>query len=379
MSRILFCGNIVDEETEYQNAMVSAAGNRFQRNVVNALQNAGEEVTILSYISVPVKEKEENSSNVVYKKTGLTGLLESIKTYNNHLKEAIEKNDIIIAYNINYPWLFLPRIAKKRKKQSYIIMADYTDCKAAKGIARKIYAYFQSKSLKQYDVVIGLSNNITNYLSAKQRYISLVGGITREVWQALERTNSDKHTPSRMIFVYGGLLSHVTGITRLISIMEPLAAEYSFKLIISGRGNQAGMIQDEAEKYDWIDYRGHLPYEQYLDVLREADVLINPRNMDLPENKNNFPSKIIEYLATGAVILSTRFADWAEFEGYIEFSTLGTMNEKISELLAMTSLEWQSYRDDTYKRNREFSKGFLWDVQVQNVVNMITKSERDRE
>jgi hypothetical protein len=48
-----------------------------------------------------------------------------------------------------------------------------------------------------------------------------------------------------------------------------------------------------------------VPYEEYEDRLRQCSICLSLRNPDWPENHNNFPSKIIQYMAAGKRIVST--------------------------------------------------------------------------
>ena len=52
--KILFCGIAVPEEVECRVKDISAAGNRFQNNVIKNLKALGHEVIVVSYVSIPI-------------------------------------------------------------------------------------------------------------------------------------------------------------------------------------------------------------------------------------------------------------------------------------------------------------------------------------
>ena len=52
--KILFCGTMVPETIEYQIKNISAAGNRFQNNMINNLKSLGHKVDTVSYIAVNI-------------------------------------------------------------------------------------------------------------------------------------------------------------------------------------------------------------------------------------------------------------------------------------------------------------------------------------
>jgi glycosyltransferase involved in cell wall biosynthesis len=55
--------------------------------------------------------------------------------------------------------------------------------------------------------------------------------------------------------------------------------------------------------------------DEYSTMLQKAAVLVNPRPSRLLENRYNFPSKLMEYMASGRPILSTATSDVAEHYG----------------------------------------------------------------
>ena len=106
-----------------------------------------------------------------------------------------------------------------------------------------------------------------------------------------------------------------------------------------------------------------------MEKLNEADVLVNPRNMDLPENANNFPSKIMEYMATGKPIISTRFPGNERFEKHVLFSesTAEDLERKMDIILSYHNEEYKN----CYLKNREYAKNFLWKEQVKKFMDLV--------
>jgi glycosyltransferase involved in cell wall biosynthesis len=61
-----------------------------------------------------------------------------------------------------------------------------------------------------------------------------------------------------------------------------------------------------------------LSREQLLEAYRSADLLVQPRPPDQSFVRYSFPSKIIEYLASGVPVLTTRLASLSdEFAPYV--------------------------------------------------------------
>ena len=138
----------------------------------------------------------------------------------------------------------------------------------------------------------------------------------------------------------------------------------SVRLKISGKGSFQKTVEDAVKQDGRITYLGCVPYEEYLSNLKQADVLVNPRNMNLPENENNFPSKIMEYLATGKPIISTRFPGWEKYNEYITFC------ESTVEGL-QNALETSDAGRDREKEQRKFAASFLWSNQVKKIQSLL--------
>lgn len=360
---ILYCGSMIPEEIEYQVRAVSAAGNRFQNNMIRKLKEAGNEVSELSYAAVPFPEEEKQAledAGVVLKNGNIVN---SVLRYRKRLKKEISDKNIAICYNIVYPWLNLPLLAKKKGVKSVVVLADFSEEESYRSLLRKIYVKLQRRCMRRFDVVVGLSENIKFQLRPKQRFIKMEGGIEREIFDYFSYKPMDCLKPVEVL--YSGLLSRVTGVDLLLEAFAAAESE-KLRLTITGKGDLEGLVREYAKKDGRIQYCGHLTYQEYLMRLQKADVLINPRNMNLPENKNNFPSKIMDYLASGKIILSTRFPGWESFKKNITFidADICHMTEALDGLEAKVQL----YNEEDYIRNRKKAREFLWENQLSGIL-----------
>lgn len=359
--RILFCGTMVPEETEYRVRDISAAGNRFQNNMIKNLRRAGYEVVSCSFLGMDIPDdiKKKLTGNYVFKDKNL---LKAIWGFHGLLKRTMSDTETVICYNIAYAWLFLPFMARRMHKRSIVVIADYSESISYKSIAGKLYAKLQLWSMRRFDTVIGLSGKIKDKLRKKQRFVLMEGGIDEELYDSFVYRPHEEGTP--ITFMYSGLLNHVTGVNLLLDAMKRVERQ-DIRLWISGKGELEEAVNTAAEEDDRICYLGHLPYEDYIRKLQEADVLVNPRDMSLPENQNNFPSKIMDYLAAGKVIVSTRFAGWERIEENIVFCEDSV--EGLKECLENVA-DGLTNEKSTFQLNREKSQQFEWGVQIKNIL-----------
>lgn len=358
--KILFCGTMVPEETEYKVKDISAAGNRFQNNMIRNLERAGYRVVSCSFLGmrIPADIKRHLKGNYIFKDNGL---LKGIWEYHRLLKRTMSDTDIVMCYNIAYAWLMLPFMAKKQGKRSIVIVADYSESISYRSISGKLYARFQMWSMRRFDTVIGLSENIKDKLRKKQKFVLMEGGIDSELYDAFVYRLHKEGEPRT--FMYSGLLNHVTGINLLLEAMRGIERQ-DIRLLISGKGELEKEVIKAAGEDDRICYLGHLPYEEYIKRLQEADVLVNPRDMRLPENQNNFPSKVMDYLAAGKVIISTRFVGWERFKENIIFCESSV--EGIKERLEDVQKHLRN-AEEVYGKNRKKAAEFVWKKQIEKI------------
>lgn len=372
--KVLFCGTLLPEKYETRIKHLSSAGNRFQWNFIRGLKKAGVEVIIISFIGIPLdgvdtRQLEEDSRsvgiNVVLKGSRAAG---SIYEFQKKMKALILKIDWIISYNVIYAWLNLSKAAHKKDKKSALILADYTQKEAWNDTAHKLYAELQLRATRQYDMVVALSLNIKDIIRKEQKFLVMEGGIDTEIYKDFYLPEYTGGETLRLM--YAGLLSQVTGIDLLLKAFSKIKND-KIELVITGKGELEELLDAYQKNDPRILYFGHLQYSEYLDKLREAHILINPRNMGLAENENNFPSKIMEYLASGRVIVSTQFAGWEHFQENIFFC--------LSEEKALCNAIQQAIRTypdickEVFGKNRSRALKFRWESQVERVLEMMKK------
>lgn len=368
--RFLLCGTLVPAEYEVEIREISNAANRFLTNLCSQLE-VHNSLKILSYIGIAIDDKTktelntEEKQNIQYvfkSRRILGGVMQMLRAAWKELKYC----DYAVTYNVVYAWMLTPVLAKLRKKKSVLILADYSPAESHESKKQQLYAKIQEYFIGQYDYVIGLSEKTKKYLRPAQKFMCMEGGISEEVFRKFEKQSVLKN--DKVTMMYSGILEKVTGIDLLVEAFRSLERD-DIQLVITGDGSLADWLCEITGQCANIHYLGCIPYENYIQKLSEADVLINPRNMSLPENANNFPSKIMEFLATGKQIISTKFPGWERYQEYIEFcdSDCESLGTAINNC-ASNAGEWT---EENYQRNREFAKSFLWVSQVESIMKFL--------
>lgn len=117
--------------------------------------------------------------------------------------------------------------------------------------------------------------------------------------------------PAARAVYFAGALSEAAGVNLLLDAI-PLVRDPAVEFWFSGRGTLEERLTRQAASDPRIRFFGFVSERQYGDMLQRAAVLVNPRPSRLVENRYNFPSKLMEYLAAGRPIISTATSDVAE-------------------------------------------------------------------
>jgi hypothetical protein len=122
--------------------------------------------------------------------------------------------------------------------------------------------------------------------------------------------------------------------------------------------HQSAPLAELARRADWtepkISYHGRVSSDAIPGITQEALLLINNRRVDDPMSEFTFPSKILEYMLSGTLLLSKRLNRFTEeYEGKMFFMGHGTVEEiahAIDDLVRRAPDELR----DTAERAREF-------------------------
>lgn len=369
--RILFCGTILPERYETELKYLSSAANRFQWNIVKTLRSQGHEVIILSYVGIPINKNQKTQIREACQNVGIdvvireNHLLKAVIKFQVLLRKYLKLADVVWAYNALYPWLNLGGISARVRKENVLILADFSPIDSYKDIFHRLYAKLQEKSIRQFGMVVGVSENVKKILIPSQRFLLMEGGIDTTLYKDFEF--HQYMDDEKIVLMYAGLLNRVTGVDLLLEAFSKIE-DVRLKLVITGKGDLEDLVREYEKMDSRICFYGQLPYDGYLKKLQEAHILINPRNMDLPENQNNFPSKIMEYLATGKRIISTKFMGNERFERIICFCESDALSLK-REIQRETK-EFQNNRE-WYHRQKEFSLQYDWQIQIKRIIKEV--------
>lgn len=356
---ILFLGSYVPKEYEYRFKNISAAANQYQNNLVAVLKKK-HIVDSMSYITAPEVNPTEEEEAVcksqrcnlyLAKRDGAKSFL----NFRKDLKAKIKWADFVITYNMVYAWFGIGLLAKNYHTKSILILADYTPWEEEKVVLKKIYAFFSKVNFNKFDKAVILSEGSRKYVMGVPEVSVINGAVDMSLFQRIEPIGNSHP----QLIVYTGFLGRITGVDLLIEAFKTIEND-NIRLVLCGQGDELKeYILKSCMADSRIECRGYVSKEEYLQILNDSYILVNPRNMNYRQNKNNFPSKVLEYLATGRIIVSTKFCGYETFENNIFFvdSDVNSIRVKIIELLNLN----RTICNNIYITNRRKASELDWE------------------
>jgi glycosyltransferase involved in cell wall biosynthesis len=295
-------------------------------------------------------------------------ILKSVIQFQRTLLQMAECTDIVLFHNMIYPYYGLAARLKKVHAVPILIFSDYTQPWQEKKLHQKIFARLAKREFFQFDKVISFADFNGKLFHRKVRPLILRGGISYASFNQIQPPRRGR----KIRILYAGTLSKAAGIDVFLEAVHLMIDVIEAEYYISGRGPLENMVKDAAERIPEIHYMGFIREENYYSFLENMNVFVNPRNMRMDENQNNFPSKILDYLAAGRVIVSSKFSGWQEFDGYAEWYS-GSAKE-LSETLRSIIQKYDKIAGDVYQANRSLAEKYDWSIQAEKILEYINET-----
>ena len=173
--------------------------------------------------------------------------------------------------------------------------------------------------------------------------------------------------------LYSGKLDIRFGIKNLIESFG-LIKDEEFSLWICGQGLESDYVEKAAKKDKRIKYWGLLEQSKVFKMQRQANLLINPRKGDVEYTKYSFPSKTMEYMASGTPTIMYRLPglpiDYQKHLVLIPDNSLDTMATLLQEWGNKKQAELDNFGEDArhFILENKNSK-----VQASRLMDFITK------
>ena len=393
MHKYLFIGNIIPGDDINPKVDVQKATYLAQKGIMDALSSQTDCLTVLSYPQYPSYSK----SHIIWSKGDKQkmGKMEVIRiaTFNLPFLRIIFRNLIflyyiiswcianknyqkhIIQYNVSSPALFVTLVGHLFKKTD--ISAFLYDLGMppssynyswAKRMVFKIIDIHAKYLINKLDYVYVITSSVAADYAKKTKSLLIDGGISEDVLNRLPL--NDNRDKSKTVLLIAGNLTESNGVDLLLDTSQILC-DKDIEFWFAGKGDSVVKINSYAEKDKRIRYMGYLTTEQLFDLYSKCDVLLNLRNMPEDEGRYLFPSKLLEYMSSGRLVISTDIAHVREQYGnyceVIDSPTAKTLAKKIMSIR-------ENKDNDKALRSQEYMlKTHTWDAQINKIIKLLEK------
>ncbi len=198
-------------------------------------------------------------------------------------------------------------------------------------IFKKVDGYFIKSYLQKVDSFVLLTEDMKELLPIQGKPYEVVEGI----YNPKDDVCGEKRSSLKNI-LYTGTLSKRFGVLDLVSAFM-MTKNSNYRLIICGEGDTQNEILKMSKIDPRIIFKGILKREEILKMQKESHLLVNPRTPEGEFTKYSFPSKTMEYLASGTPTLLYKLSGIPEeYFNYcfsLEEQGIETLSHKIDEIL----------------------------------------------
>lgn len=349
-SDILFLGRLFPQqhEKEIKSKMKTGmedAANALQWNIINGLEeNDCGCLRICNYLPVgsfpknykdlyvrefkfghhPGNETDINVGHlnltVIKQFTNVIPFKQKIKSW---AKDGNNSKKILLFYAASSLTLKLSKYAKQINEniETVCVIADIPEFDLISSQSAIIGTYNRhvtsscDKLYKFVDKFILLTSQMADKLNIKAPYM-VMEGIAPSENVTIDSSTADKFADCKYI-LYSGILSKKFGIETLLTAFSSIRDD-ELQLLICGCGECEEQIADFKDSR--IHFLGKLDRSQVLALQRNAAVLVNPRQNNEEFTKYSFPSKTMEYLASGVPVVAYKLDGIPdEYDRYIRY------------------------------------------------------------
>jgi glycosyltransferase involved in cell wall biosynthesis len=265
------------------------------------------------------------------------------------IKKSIDKDsdNRIIIYGVGSPSLLALYYINKRRYKSCLIVPDLPEFMSDKKklsylIGKKIDKLFINLGIRKIDSFVLFSPYMKERFPVYNKpWIHLEGVFSKTKTFSLEEKKENYRT-----ILYSGSLSKRYGIMDLVKAFN-LIDKDNYRLWICGGGDALSEIKDFEKIDKRIQYLGLLSKEEVRRKQKQATLLINPRHKIDEYTKYSFPSKTMEYMASGTpVLMSHLLSIPSEYEKHLYFfddESIEGMKNKIIEICEKSQEELNAF------------------------------------
>ena len=226
------------------------------------------------------------------------------------IKKSMDAGDdnTIIVYGVHSPFLLALCGIKKSRYKSCLIVPDLPEFMSGNKsrlylFGKKVDGWFIRLGLKKIDSYVLFSPHMKERLPIGDKPYAHMEGIFNTAGMIDEHVEKEKYKT----ILYTGNISRRMGIPNLIEAFR-LIPDPDYRLWIRGNGECKGMVLQAMKEDNRIVYFDPMPKSELLRLQKKSTALINPVFSSQTFTRYFFPSKTMEYLASGTPTIMAHLA-----------------------------------------------------------------------
>lgn len=392
---ILFVGTLVDKKKIHNYSGSSVAGNKMQLGIAkNLFIENKKKLSILSVEPYQQSRVFDRRKKIIFQSNSKLEniisakniffiniiLIKQISIFFSLLFNIMKwifsnkkSEKIIIVYNsVSFfagPVLILTKILNIK---SLVIVAD-VPINSNKKLLSKIEDKIEILLIRFFDLIVPLTKYISSDFADNKKNIVIEAGVDIKDYKIEKLEKKEQNINDKYIVLFSGTLNELSGIEVVIEAFN-LINDDSIELHIYGEGPCKKQLE-KLVKNSQILFLGQKRNEDILKLQKHADLLVSPRLPDDFVTKYTFPSKILEYIASGNPVLSNKLLGIPdEYYEYIYVSKgIDALNWK-NAILKIKNEKKEIINYKTEKAQQFILKNKSWEKQSMKIFNFIKEN-----
>ena len=282
-----------------------------------------------------VREADEIEAGVKYRyiKTVNLPLFRQLGIYFGSRASVSRDCDLILCDCLNLANAFGMLAGAHRKKKPIVLIVtdlpEFQHGRLLRGINEKLF--------RKADGFILLTEPMNEKINpAGKPYLVLEGHSDAALPELPPEEKTERKTGKKIV-LYSGSLMKLYGIQNLVAGFLQAGLENA-ELHIYGDGDYRAELEEICKTEPTVRWFGSRPNAEVVAAQQRAALLVNPRPSAPEYTKYSFPSKTMEYLASGTPALTTRLPgiprDYDAYLDYIGEETPAGIAAALTEILA---------------------------------------------
>lgn len=253
------------------------------------------------------------------------------------LKRSILKNEknAVIIYEVHTPYLLAVATLHRRIDKVCLIVPDLPQYMSGKSgfwhkLAKNIDKTIIDICLRYIDSYALLSKPMAEKLPMKGKTWTLMEGIFQE-----EEHEEHVDKASEKVIMYTGNIYKRRGVDLLLDAFQTIE-DTNYRLWIRGNGDLKEEIIERSKKDSRITYFEPMSMSELRKLERKATVMVNTTPPSMDFSRYFFPSKTMEYLASGTPTVMFRLgcmpSEYDSHVYYVDEESIEALRNKLIEV-----------------------------------------------